>query len=249
MLRNTDSPLELFHRGLPLNEGPYPTILYLAVGGKESLHEDPFSQPVDLFLDGKTRVLSVDIPFHGEGYDKMLGMNLWAMSLAAEEDFIGKFILQISNLLENLKAEGVIDPQKFAVMGLSRGGYLAALVASQVEWVQNILAFAPVTSLTKLEGFEQLSDSKVLQKWSLAHFTEQLAPKKIRFYIGNNDSRVDTDSCYSLIRHIVRKGRAANLRIINTELMIYPSIGHKGHGTPPNIFEEGVVWLKGFLEY
>ncbi|MFA6914973.1 MAG: hypothetical protein WC222_01125 [Parachlamydiales bacterium] len=249
MSNHNDTPLELFHRGLPFDHGACPTLLYFAAGGKESLNEEPFCQPVDLFLDGKTRILTVDLPFHGEGYDKMKAMGLWALSLVAEDDFIGRFITQVGQLLDKLKSEGLINPSKFAVAGLSRGGFLATLAAAEIPWLNNVLAFAPVTVLPKLEGFEKLSDNKIVQKWSLSHKAELLAQKKIRYYIGNYDTRVDTDSCYSLVRNIVRKGKAASLRTVDTELVIYPSVGQKGHGTPPHIFEAGITWLKGFLEY
>lgn len=248
-MSNHNDALEVFHRGLQWGEGPCPTLLYFAAGGRESLQEDPFSQPVDLFLDGKTRVISVDLPFHGEGYDKMKAMELWALSMTAEDDFIGSFLGKLAVLLEKLKADGVIEPKKFAVAGLSRGGFLATLAAAKIGWIENVLAFAPVTSLSKLEGFGSLTENPVLQKWALPLFAETLAHKKLRYYIGNYDTRVDTDACYTLIRHIVRKGKAANIRTINAEMFIYPSVGHKGHGTPPHIFDEGISWLKGFLEY
>lgn len=244
-----NNSLDLFHRGIPLEEGVCPTLLYFAVGGKESLHTDPFCQPVDYFLNGKTRVLSVDLPFHGADYENNGAMNLWALSLAGGDDFIERFLNQVKEILEDLKEKKIIEAEKFAVAGLSRGGYLAILLAAYIPWIQHAVTFAPVTHLEKVEGFENLDKNPLLMKWSLLHFAETLAPKRLRFYIGNLDTLVDTDACYILLRTIVRKGKAAGVRIPLTEMIITPSAGFKGHGTLPHIFEDGVTWVRGFLEY
>lgn len=241
--------LELHVHGLPLNEGPCPTLLYFAVSGRESLHLDPFSQPVDYFLDGKSRVISMDLPFHGEGYEKEGAMSLWAISLAAEDDYIGRFIHQAKAVLEDLKARNIIEPARFAVAGLSRGGFFAAHLAAQTEWIHNVVAFAPLTLLERLAEFENIAENPLLKKWSLMRQTENLSHKRMRFYIGNNDTRVDTDACYSLLRAIVKKAKVMGVRTAHTEMIMTPSVGFKGHGTLPHVFEDGINWIKSCLEY
>lgn len=244
----SETPLEIFHRGVPLNAGPCPTLLYLAVGGRDSLHTEPFCQPVDYFLSGSNRAISVDLPFHGEGYDNHTAMNLWALSIAAEDDFFERFLNGIADLLNNLKDNEIIDPAHFSIAGLSRGGFIASHIAAKIPWIKNLLAFAPLTLLNHLAEFENLAEHHLVKKWSLLRHTEELAHKRIRYYIGNLDTRVDTDSCYTLLRAIVRKGKLLGLRTCNVEMVMTPSVGHKGHGTLPHIFEEGIVWLKNYLE-
>lgn len=246
---HNSSPLELYCRGMPLNAGICPTLFYFAAGGKQSLHQDPFSQPVDQFLDGRTRVIAVDLPFHGEGCDPAQAMTLWALSLASGEDFIGYFLDQCSALLDNLIKAGSIDASRFAVAGLSRGGFFAAHLAARHPWIKPVLAFAPVTSLERLPEFEKLTDHPLLRRWSLELEENALASKRLRFYIGNNDTRVDTDACYGLLRKIVHAGKQTGIHSPLIEMVMTPSVGYKGHGTLPHVFEDGITWLKGIMEH
>jgi hypothetical protein len=68
----------------------------------------------------------------------------------------------------------------------------------------------------------------------------KLADKKIRFYIGNKDTRVDTKSCMDLALSL---SDASTLRSPNIELIMSPSIGLMGHGTGPETFKQGAEWL------
>jgi hypothetical protein len=37
-------------------------------------------------------------------------------------------------------------------------------------------------------------------------------------------------------------------RVAQVELLIYPSIGQMGHGTPPEIFKQGADWIASHLK-
>ena len=51
-----------FFVGPPLEEGPFPTLIYFALSAEDSLQCDPFNQPVQ-FLEGlPLRIFSITLP-------------------------------------------------------------------------------------------------------------------------------------------------------------------------------------------
>ena len=85
------------------------------------------------------------------------------------------------------------------------------------------------------------------EKQALIHLVEQLVGKNLFFFIGNRDKRVGTRECYQFIEALTEASYAHGLRSPPVQLKIYPSIGHKGHGTPPEIFRAGSTWLANIL--
>ena len=53
--------------GPDLSLGPLPTIFYFALSAKESLHQDPFNQPVAVWQTYPVRIFSITLPEH-EGH-------------------------------------------------------------------------------------------------------------------------------------------------------------------------------------
>ena len=105
-----------------------------------------------------------------------------------------------------------------------------------------MLGFAPLTHPRPLAEFQN-DYSAHFENSALTSLVDHLTDKHLRFYIGNHDQRVGTDSCYQFIHHLTEKCVEKGIRSPPTELIIYPSIGHKGHGTPPHIFQSGAEWL------
>jgi esterase FrsA len=230
----------IYFTGPDISEGPLPALIYLAISAEESLTLDPYNQPVQ-FLQGKhIRVFSFTLPCHESPLNKMHAIQCWANELKKNENFFYEFIKACSNTIEDLINENIIDPKNLSVAGLSRGAFLATHLAAENKDIKHILGFAPLTSLTFLEEFIDYPDS---EEYDLKNLTMQLINKKIRFYIGNHDTRVGTEKVFEFINYLSKAAFEAGIRSPQIELIIHPSVGHKGHGTLPHIFQDGINWL------
>lgn len=88
-------------------------------------------------------------------------------------------------------------------------------------------------------------------KAPLTHFLDfklkslipHLIGKKLRFYIGNHDTRVGTANCFQFIEALAEASFQNRISSSDVELIIGPSIGHQGHGTSKEIFTKGADWM------
>lgn len=196
--------------GPPLEDGPLPAIIYFALSAEESLHLDPFDQPVKALESKKVRVFSFTLPHHE---NQKRDLSKWT------EEIIADFVRTVKAKLPDLNASGI------GVMGLSRGAMMACRLAAICPEITHVLGFAPYSSF--LDGIEN-----------------RLYDRHVRFYIGNLDTRVGTRECFDIIEKLAKKAQEQKIRSPPIELIISPSIGFKGHGTPKHIFEAGANWLK-----
>lgn len=232
--------LSLFHVGPSIDHGPLPTIFYFALSGPDSLTKDPFNQPIQFLSDQWIRFFSMTLPFHEEGLSPKDALACWAKEIEKGNDLLGSFIEKAAEAVEYTISQKMADPQKLAVAGLSRGGLIASLLAAKQQQFSHILQFAPLTNLAKTKEFESLQSHPIVQSYQLAPLASLLANRQIRFYIGNQDTRTHTQECYEFAMELVKK---SSLRSPQIELFITPSIGHMGHGTSMEIFEQGALWL------
>jgi esterase FrsA len=103
-----------------------------------------------------------------------------------------------------------------------------------------MLGFAPLIKMDSTVEFKGLD----VDKWSLMHLTKKLCNRKVRCYIGNHDTRVGTKNTYEFISQLATNADNQNIRSSPIELIIGPSIGHKGHGTLPEVFKSGADWMR-----
>ncbi len=233
---------DCFYVGEELSKGPRPAFFYFSLSAEESLTLHPYNSPVAYFLDTPVRVFSFTIPGHEEGRGKFHAMEYWAEKMREGENVVFDFLDKLTVAIEQLIKDNVVDPHKMVVGGLSRGAFIATHLAAREKRFSHVLGFAPLTCLTTVEEFSEFED---LVDLDLLSYTENLTHlKALRYYIGNRDTRVDTDKCYTFIRNFAEVVHAKRLQHIDVELILTKSIGHKGHGTSPATFEEGSLWLK-----
>lgn len=233
----------IYYQGPDLQDGSLPAVVFFALSAQMTLFEDPFNQPVLHLSRQGIRVFSWDLPFHGPGLDPHDAIRQWAHEFVHNPSFISDFIDLCQRNVNYLIEEGLIDSQRLGVAGLSRGGFIAGHLAARDPRFKAVLGFAPLTQpqpLEELESIEGISFDKI----SLTSVVNHLIRTHLRFYIGNHDARVGTDACYHFIHQLTETAFNAGIRSPTVELIIYPSIGHKGHGTPPSIFQEGADWIK-----
>lgn len=210
------------------DEGPLPSVFYFALSAQDSLSVDPYNQLIQFSAGRNIRFFSLTLPAHGEGLSPHHAMEGWAKEMGALNQFFDRALKAV----EYVVANGLADPTKMAIAGLSRGGFIATHLAAREARFRTILEFAPVTRLSKLEDFKDIDT----EAFDVFRLLPKLENRKIRIYIGNNDTRVDTRSCLDF-------ALALALHSPQTELIMSPSVGRHGHGTPPEIFRDGADWL------
>lgn len=236
----TPKGTEISWVGPPLEKGPLPAFIYFALTGHESLTLDPYNQPITFLPD--IRCFSLTFPMHGPDYDPRDAVSLWAAELAKGNDILSPFINRC------LDAVDTIRPHATAIAsgGLSRGGIAALHLAARHPLVNTVVGFAPITDLTYLAGYDPADP--LVQMVSPTSLYDKLINKKIRFYIGNRDHRVGTREAFTFVETLVERSYKKGLRSPPVELILSPSIGFKGHGTPKEIFKNGAEWVRSSLE-
>lgn len=240
----TSSGTQIYHQGPPLTAGPLPTVIYFALSGEESLTLEPINQPATFLLDEPIRVISFSIPLHGPGLKNTEAMQRWSDAISNGENIFTPFLEECRKGIDHLIDRKISNPEKIAIAGISRGAFVGTHLAALDERIKIILGYAPLTRLSDLNEFFPVKDHPIMQELPLIRLCDRLIDKKIRFYMGNRDVRVNTGSCVEFVRELTEKQFLAGRRSPQVELILFPSIGHKGHGTPAEIFRDGVEWLK-----
>ena len=239
---DTPSGLSLNYVGPELNQGALPAFFYFSLSGEESLCLDPYNQPVAYLSDAPLRCISMTMPGHGPGFDSNKAIQYWAQEMAQGRPVLAEFIDQALLAIDELILMKIVDPDKMAIGGLSRGAFLATHVAAREPRIKTLLGFAPLTRLSISEEFQH---SKLdLSPWNLQSLTHALTQTHVRFYIGNRDVRVGTEACFAFIHDLSEVAFQHRVRSPQAELFITPSVGHKGHGTLPPIFFDGSQWIR-----
>ena len=214
--------------GPPIEDGPLPALFYFALSAEDSLGQDPYNQPVQFLQGLPLRVFSITLPAHENNFPPEKAMNVWAKRIKGGEDLISPFIASVKRTVEKLKPHLT----SCAVAGLSRGAFIACHVAALCPEFTHILGYAPLTQLDYAPDL------------NLETLSSKLFNRKIRFYIGNHDTRVGTEHAFSLIHALANEANSNRIRNAPIEMIIGPSIGYQGHGTSPRVFQAGVDWLK-----
>jgi dienelactone hydrolase len=230
------SDVEVLHIGPSLEKGRLPSVIYFALSGQESLELDPYNQPALYLAENGIRVFSLNLPAHGPDLNAIDAINVWKRSFEEGNDLLAPFLEKVLFALDTLLHKGLIVREKIGLMGLSRGGLIAGLVAAKYE-IRAMVSFAPMTQLPFV------GENPKAQAYNLSNSIDVLCEKTIRFYIGNRDTRVSTDACYVLCRKLADAAFEKGLRTPPIEFIMTPSIGHMGHGTSKETFEAGAQWL------
>ncbi len=231
----------LLFLGPPLEEGPLPAVFYFSLSAHDSLFTTPFNQPAEFLLEYRLRVFSLTLPGHHLPPNDALPF--WAAEVKAGRDPMAEFIKSAADTLHRLFDHNIIVPESLGMMGLSRGVFIAAHLAALFPAVKAIVGFAPLTRLDYASEFEGLSDHPIVRGSSLENLAPALFNRTIRLYIGNHDTRVGTDHCFAWMQSLANAAWENRIRSSPIELFIGPSLGFQGHGTSPEAFRDGALWL------
>jgi len=229
--------------GPSLDEGPLPSLFYFALSARDSLSLGPINHIVSLLSLYPLRIFSLDLPGHAPGDDPRDGMDHWANLLQRGEEFISAFSSRVEKALNFLFHRRCLIEGKVGVGGLSRGAFLAVHLGARLSLLNPILCFAP---LTKLDQTPSMTHRGVVQealKLNLENLPSSLLSQTLRLYIGNRDTLVGTMNCFHFFHALVETKFHAGHRSPEVEMILFPSVGNQGHGTPKSIFEEGAAWM------
>jgi alpha-beta hydrolase superfamily lysophospholipase len=139
-------------------------------------------------------VVSLDLPSHRPG-EEPSELSGWRHRIdSGETDIFTKFCDDVSAVLDDLNATRV------SAVGISRGGYVAAVCAARDERIHTLALLAPVTDLARLEEFGGAVLDPAI--YGLAQYAPILANRTVLIRIGRNDQRVGTDSAIAFARSI-----------------------------------------------
>lgn len=227
--------------GPSIDEGPLPAIFYFALSAQDSLTVDPYNQPIKNIDLKKVRVFSIDLPEHEHAKSPYEAIGAWIDSLMKQESFLESFFLQIAECIRELKQLNYFTMDQLALMGLSRGAFVAIHVTSKINQPITVLGFSPLMSLPFTKEAKEKNYLKT--EYDLKNLIPQLLNKNIRLYIGNRDTRVGSSESSNFILELADSAFNHGVKNPPFELFIFPSIGYMGHGTPKQIFEEGSNFL------
>lgn len=233
--------LALYHVGPPLENGPLPSLFYFALSGPDSLTKDPFNQPVQ-HLSKNYRCFSLTIPAHENERSPHTALASWGKDFAEGNNILEPFFNDALEAVQFVIDQKLTDPKKLAIAGLSRGGFLSSHIAARETGFGAILQFAPLTLLSKHKDF---TPSPLVDSLDVHYLVPKLSDRKVRFYIGNKDTLVDTRACFEFAMQLSENCPHRSPQIT---FILSPSIGLHGHGTAPETFRSGAEWLIDFFE-
>ena len=233
--------LEILCLGPPLeaSHAIVPTVFYFSLRAEDSLLVDPYNQPaVELLKDPKVRVVAVTLPYHGEMHPEE-ALKRWVKEIEHGSDPLTPFIQKTVAFLNHLKEQKYICEDHVALMGLSRGGWVACQVGAQTK-VKVITGFAPLTRFSKSTHFAPIKEHS--NQFDLDLIVHKLVGTSLHFWISNRDTRVGTRDCFEFIENLVEKSWDTGIRSPQVQLQIVPPIGTQGHGTSKESFIVGAQW-------
>jgi len=227
---------------------PAPTLIYPF--SFENMRKEPsYGELSRLVL--KRGVISVilDEPGTGEdsrpNEDQKNSLKAWRSRLDQGEDFTRPFCAHARSVLDYLIREGITDPNRIAVWGCSRDGFLAFHLAAVEPRIKAIVGNSPVTDLSALREFTGTTSSQ--ESLTLAHLAPVLAGRAVLIDIGNNDRRIDADRIIAFSRDLVRAtaARQEEGAVIPVELVVGPSwhAGGFGHYAVERFNQLEADWL------
>jgi alpha-beta hydrolase superfamily lysophospholipase len=230
-----------FHMLAPQG-GAAPTLLLLAMAGKETLSAELYGRVGRLLHAQGWNVISLDLPCHGDDCSPGAPAQIagWVARIAAGEDIVAAFQQRVNDVVEHLVATGVADPRRLAAAGTSRGGYLACQAAAGNPRIRAVAAFSPVTDLLALTEFAGQQDNPLTRRLALMHAVPQLADRAAWIIIGNADTRVDTDKAVALARALVAAGQSLPAGR-DVTLCLQPVSGHR---SCPEWHDAAATWLQ-----
>lgn len=222
-----------------------PSIIVVGSDLEYSLTNDEINEVGRLLGPKGVASFALDVPCHGADArpGEPDGLNGWRARLDRDEDFVLPFTKKVAAIIDFLVAEGYSDPNRIAVVGTSRGGFMGLHAMAADPRICCGVAFAPVTELTVLGEFKGLENHELTQSIALNKVADRLAGRPLWMCIGNHDERVGTDHLIEFSRRVVAASFFQN-KPAPVEIHVMQTEGHRIHATA---HVEAELWLLGHL--
>jgi hypothetical protein len=167
--------------------GSGPLVVVLAMDLQATLYESGTTDTiVPRLLSAGYSVMSLDLPCHGADAEPgVQPLDCWAQRIAAgDKDIFLSFCAGLFGVLDELGAKQV------AVVGVSRGSYVAITCAAYDERFRDLALEIPVTDLNYLTEFKSLPVDEAL--FGTDQYVPYLKDRASLVRIGKDDTRVGT---------------------------------------------------------
>jgi hypothetical protein len=189
-----------------LDERPI-LLLTFAADRHTTLFTRPYCLFARAFLKHGHRVVSFDIPCHGDRIGRFGGsIPGLRNSFVAGVDPFAMFIEDGRSVITECIKRGWATPGRIAVEGPSRAGYMALRLLAADDRIATAAGMAPVTDWRLLSEFASVRDREDVASLRLTHFVREMAGKHIYLAIGKKDERVGTAACQELY-HALKKAQ------------------------------------------
>lgn len=149
---------------------------------------------------------SLDLPSHGGELEpgEPEGIAGWRWRVDRGQNFVAQNNQRVRQMLDDLVRRNISDPSRVAISGISRGGFMSAHYSLFDTRVKAIGMLSPVTQLSLLTEFDGDDNSTLTASLSLLNksYTDRLIEKNIWAIIGDQDTRVYTDSLVRTMRQV-----------------------------------------------
>ncbi|MFA6240179.1 MAG: prolyl oligopeptidase family serine peptidase [Candidatus Hydrogenedentales bacterium] len=187
----------------------------------------PYCLPAEGFLAHGHRVVSFDLPMHGERVGAH-GAEIAGLrnAFVAGEDPFAMFVEDGKAVISECIQRGWARPGRIAVSGTSRGGYMALRLLAADERIAAGAGFAPVTDWSVLTEFAADRDREDVKGLWLSHFAHELAGRNIYIAIGSHDNRVDTQRCQQFYADLCKANEGTQHSASCVEFHVTEDKGH-----------------------
>lgn len=204
----------------PGSSGPRPLLVALASDQMTTLTLQNDVGNVLLAATEPWAVASLDIPCHGAWTfpGARSGLPGWGDLALLGVDFVTPLIARVRLMIDDLRTKNIAHPSTVALVGVSRGGFLAYHCAS-AGVARTAAGIAPVTKLSALTEFAGVPGEP------LPLDPSRLASSSVFAAISDHDTRVGTLNCVGFVSQVIagQAAPAAELHITREEGHLVPN--------------------------
>lgn len=217
-------------------------LVYLSADRASSMPDGRYGAPGKAFLEQGHRIVSFDLPAHGDRVDAHgSGIAGLAALVAAGKKPFDLLVADGRAVIDECLRRGLAETGRIVAAGVSRGGYSALRLAAADERIVAVAAFAPPADWREITEFAAQKDRPEAAALALENFAPQLAGRRIYIAVGNHDSRVGTDVCTRFVAAISREERRQGLEKSGLRYLVVDD--SPGHALAAKWRAEGIQFL------
>ena len=183
-------------------------LIHLAIDRANSLDGEDYRWVPDIFLAAGHRVAAFDLPYHGERADEtgdgLVGI---AAAMASGLDVFADIRETGRALIDHAVRDGLVQ-SGVVLNGISRGGLSALHVTAGDSRVLACAAHAPVTRLSTLTEFRDLTGTDLVNTSDAFALVDRLADRPVFLAMGESDPRVSAEYCFQFYAALVAAASA-----------------------------------------